>query len=180
MSSSSQQRRHRRTWLVVVLSACIAGTATWWFTRTPSGDPGARILGQILPAASALPGYGTSALPWTSSPSTTGPWLTKSEPHQTSCDGMAGTQGWSSVSVQGRFVFAGPRSTLFREVGARLSSLGWTVVPRVRSTDTEHMWTKRLAGGSRAHAMLTFTSGGDPPWTFVVTAPPISHAAHGC
>lgn len=161
--------------------AVAVGVGVGWSTRTTSGDPGGRILAQIVPAASALPGYGTSALPLRSSTlAPTEPYLIESEPHQTSCDGRPGTAGWSSVVVQARVFSAGTRAALVNEVGARLRALGWTRLPDVRSTDTEHMWKKTLTSGATAHAVLTSAGGRNGPWTFVVTAPPISHAASGC
>jgi len=180
VSRTSSRRRRSWYWLLGALFLTSMGMVVWWPTRTMSGDPGGRILAQIVPAASALPGYNTPALPWETSPSTSGAYLIKSEPHQTSCDGRAGTFGWSSVVVQGRFPFGGTRLNLFREMESRLAALGWTGVSNVRSTDTEHMWRKRLINGSEAHAILASTPPGSASWTFVVTAPPISHASSGC
>jgi hypothetical protein len=57
-------------------------------------------MGQIAPAASSIPGHGTSGLPRVTEPSMTHPCLILSEPRQDSCDGMAGTQGWTEVTVR--------------------------------------------------------------------------------
>ena len=129
MSNPLRPRRRGRTWGIATLFVSAVALVVWWVTRTGSGDPGGRIMAQILPAASALPGYGTPALPVRSSPpTTTGPYLIKSEPHQTSCDGRPGTFGWSSVDVQARFTYARTRATLFDDIGSRLKALGWTDV----------------------------------------------------
>ena len=35
-----------------------------WSSDSSGGDPGGQVMNQLTPAASSLPGYGTSALPW--------------------------------------------------------------------------------------------------------------------
>ena len=136
VSGTSGRRRHGGAGVLGAFFVAVVGMVVWWVTRTTWGDPGGRILAQIAPAASALPGYGTADLPWKASPSTTGSYLIESEPHKTSCDGRVGTLGWSSVVVQGRFSFAGTRMQLLREMTPRLAALGWSRVPHVHSTDT--------------------------------------------
>ncbi len=133
---------------------------------------------ELSPVATALPGYGTSSLPWTSQPSTSRPYLIKIEPHQDSCDGRAGTQGWSEVVVQGSFRWAGSNEALFARVDSGLSALGWNRT-RIPGT-TEAMWKKRLANGSVATTELTPSPLGNPTWEFVAIAPPAGRAATGC
>jgi hypothetical protein len=153
----------------------------WWlYSRsTASGDPGGRILSQLAPAASALPGYGTPALPWSSQPSVSQPFLIKSEPHRDSCDGMSGTGGWSEVVVQGAFRWSGTHEVLFDQVGSRLTALGWRRVTIPTASD-EAVWKRKLDSKSTATAMLNVSPTGDPNWEFDVTAPPAGNPATGC
>jgi hypothetical protein len=151
----------------------------WVFARSQgSGDPGGKILNQLVPAASALPGYGTSSLPWASQPSTSLPYLTKTEPHSDSCDGMAGTQGWSQVVVQGSFRWAGSHRGLIQLVSVKLSAIGWR---QTAVTDpNEAIWKKRLDNGSTATATLDLSPLGNPDWEFVALAPPAGKPVTGC
>jgi hypothetical protein len=36
----------------------------WLPWNAPSGDPGSRVVNQLIPGASAVPGCGTTSLPW--------------------------------------------------------------------------------------------------------------------
>jgi hypothetical protein len=133
-------------------------------------------MAQLVPAASALPGYGTSKLPWTSDPVVYSSYVTKMEPHQDSCDGIAGTQGWSEVVLQAGFAWTGASSALISQMDARMSALGWSQT--ATGTATEARWTKRLDNGSGGSASLDLT--GRPWWEFVAQAPPIGKPAGGC
>ena len=85
---------------MIVACALIAAVGWWLSDRvTASGDPGGSIMKQIAPAALAIPGYGTSALPVVTEPTPSHPYLIMSEPRQDSCDGMAGTQGLSLIHI---------------------------------------------------------------------------------
>jgi hypothetical protein len=174
------KRSHRRQLVAlgVVLIVILAG---WRLlsSASASGDPGGAILSQLTPAATALPGYGTRALPWSAQPSTSGPYLIKREPMKDSCDGMAGTEGWSEVVVQGAFTWPGSPVALFDRVGSGLSALGWRR-KTVRADGHQAMWTKTLESGSTATADLSSSPLGDPDWEFDVTAAPVGRAASGC
>jgi hypothetical protein len=177
---SAAPRKHHR-WLYAAVPVVIVAVAGWWlFARHTegSGDPGGKILNQLTPAASALPGYGTTSLPWSSQPSTSAPYLIKDEPRTDSCDGMAGTQGWSQVVVQGSFRWAGSHEALFAKVDSGLSTLGWhqTQIPGA----DEAMWKKPLENGTIASATLNLSPLGDPNWEFVALAAPAGRAASGC
>jgi hypothetical protein len=78
---------------------------------------------QLTPTVTALPGHGTAALPWVNEipQSLDASFAIKMEPHQDSCDGMAGTQGWSQVVVQSRFQWGQGLPTLvaYMEPGTR-------------------------------------------------------------
>jgi hypothetical protein len=153
----------------------------WWLFAghaDGSGDPGGKILNQLTPAASALPGYGTTNLSWSAQPSISGPYLIKSEPRMDSCDGMAGTQGWSQVVVQGSFRWDGSHEVLLAKVSSGLGAPGWhlTQIPG----DSQAMWKKRLENGTIASAMLNLSPLGDPNWEFDALAPPAGRAVSGC
>jgi hypothetical protein len=168
-----------RALIVGLVAAVLIAGGTWLFVRNKaSGDPGGKVLSQLVPAASALPGYGTPSLPWISAPSMSGPYLIKSEPRQDSCDGMAGTQGWSQVVVQAGFDWTGTPDGLFSSVGEHLYALGWNRVSIRDPTDSEAIWSKRLTNGSTAEANLS--PEGEHYWEFVALAPPVGKAASGC
>lgn len=77
--------------LIVVIVWVVASS------NVASGDPGGRVMDQLTPTVSSLPGYGTAAMPWVSQmpQSLAAPYAVKIEPFRVSCDGRAGTQGWS-------------------------------------------------------------------------------------
>ena len=99
-------------------------------SSAPTGDPGGTVMDQLVPTVSALPGYGTSALPWVSQiPQSLGAsYAIKIEPFQSSCDGRPGTQGWTKVVVQAGFRWKGSLGALVTFMHGRLAELGWAVV----------------------------------------------------
>ncbi len=169
---------------VVVLIAAIVAANIIFRSSTPTGDPGRKVMDQLVPTVSALPGYGTSALPWVSQipQSMVAPYAIKLEPHQDSCDGRPGTQGWSQVVVQSGFRWKGSFHALISFMHARLSDLGWTAVHESRPQDPPgQSWTKTLTNGSRAN--LNVTQEGGPTsstWQLDAIANPIGKAASGC
>ena len=166
-------------WLIGTVLIVLLVVGGWWLVaHHGSGDPGGKILNQLTPAATALPGYGTPSLPWASQPSSSQPYLIKSEPHRDSCDGMAGTEGWSQVVLQAAFDWAGSDGALMSKVGSGLDGLGWQRTP-IQGTN-EAIWKKTLDTGSTATATLTLSPLGPPNWEFVTTAPPAGKAASGC
>lgn len=179
-TNAARPHRVRRLVVAGTLALLLVAIGSWVFSRTQaSGDPGGKILNQLVPAASALPGYGTSSLPWvTRPPAASDSYLIKSEPGRDSCDGMAGTQGWSQVAVQGSFRWAGSDNSLIESVNSKLSAIGWHQTQI--ANQSEGFWKKRLTNGSIATAMLNLSPQGDPFWGFVVTAPPAGKAASGC
>jgi len=142
------------------------------FNRTQAtGDPCGKVLNQLVPAASALPGYGTPKLSWASDPRISQAYLIKCEPKQDSCDGRAGTQGWGQAVVQAGFPWSGTPAELTSQVGGHLASLGWNQVSGVS-------WSKKLTNGSTAS--VSIFPGQSPNWEFVAVAPPVGKAASGC
>ncbi len=134
-------------------------------------------MAQLVPTASALPGYGTARLPWTSNPSIGQPYVTKDESHRDSCDGIAGTEGWSPLDVQAAFSWTGSPTVLFASVGSRMAALGWR--NEDLATTDQARWTRTLTNGSTAQAALEL-SPLPPIWMFTATAPPAGKAASGC
>jgi hypothetical protein len=175
----SRTKRHR--WVYAAVPVVLLAVGGWWLFdghAEESGDPGGKILNQLTPAASALPGYGTTSLPWSAQPSTSVPYLTKTEPRMDSCDGMAGTQGWSQVVVQGSFRWEGSHEALFVKVASGLRALGWhrMQIP----SDYQAMWTKRLDNGTIASSALNLSPLGDPNWEFIALGQPAGRAVSGC
>ncbi len=165
--------------LVVIVTMFFASRGT-----APTGDPGSSVMDQLVPAVSALPGYGTSALPWVNRmpQSLVASYAIKLEPHHDSCDGRPGTQGWSQVVVQSRFNWSKGLAGLISFMQPRLSDLGWAVVHDSRPQDPPgKSWTKTLTNGSRAS--LNVTQEGGPTsstWQLDAIANPVGKAASGC
>ncbi|MHB1088190.1 MAG: hypothetical protein ACYC19_05435 [Acidimicrobiales bacterium] len=171
------------TWILGV-GVLVVVVGVWAFAvRSPvaTGDPGAAVMNQLTPTVSALPGYGTSAVPWVSQipQSLKSSFAIKLEPHQDSCDGRPGTQGWSQVVVESRFRWSRSIGALISFMRTRLTQLGWTAVPQSRPQDPPgQSWTKTLSNGSRAD--LNVTQEGSPTWQLVATAKPVGKPASGC
>lgn len=168
-----------RWWLAAALLPLLL---VGWLVIRPlfaaSGDPGGTVMAQLVPTASALPGYGTSKLPWTSVPGMYSGYFIKTEPQRDSCDGRPGTEGWDPVVLQAAFPWRGSPSTLVAQVDARMARLGWGLTGP--PTGTEAQWSKRLDNGSRASATLLLSPTGSPWWEFVAQGPPVGTAASGC
>lgn len=136
---------------------------------------------QLTPAATAIPGYGTPALHWVKqlSPSTFNSSITKAEPRQDSCDGMAGTQGWTQVVVQSRFQWGRGLSALIGYMDPRLAKLGWSLEPQtLPSSPPNQNWTKTLNTGTRANLSVTEEGGTTSSvWQLVGLGDPVGKAA---
>ena len=179
---SKYSRRERvRTTIVVITILFVLGGVTWlvsWLHSQSSGDPGGRVMNQLTPAVTSLPGYGTAALPWVSQQPTSlvAPYIIEMEPYQDSCDGRAGTQGWSQVVVQSKFRWERDLSSLVAHMEPRLATLGW----RLRSAPAlgSASWTKTLNNGTPATLSL---SGEEPGyWQLDAEGEPIGRGASGC
>lgn len=161
----------------------LAVLAVWALASRGSagGDPGSAVMDQLTPAVSSLPGYGTDALPWVNQipESMLTPYAIKIEPFQDSCDGMAGTRGWSQVVVQAGFKWTRGLKALVAKIDPRLTELGWTIVsPLRKSYPPNQDWTKTLDNGSRA--VLSVTKSAGAFWQLDAVAKPIGKAASGC
>ena len=164
----------------------LVGVALWSLASRSAvgGDPGNRVMDQLTPTVSSLPGYGTNALPWVNQipQSLVAPYAIKIEPFQNSCDGIAGTQGWSQVVVQAGFVWTKGLSALVSQMDPRLAVLGWTAVtPLQTSIPPSRDWTKTLNDGSKAHVSVSQGDGAySSHWQLDAMAKPIGKAVTGC
>jgi hypothetical protein len=182
--SSLGVRRRRLTAIGALILVLVIASSWWAVGRSSFGDPGGQVLNQLVPAAAALPGYGTSRLPWGSAVGISAgglndSYVMKMEPHTDSCDGIAGTQGWSSVVLQAGFYWKGPATSLFRFVNRGLSAIGWHRVPLKRGGRPQVRWWLRLNNGKEAIASLDRVAP-KYPWEFLAIAPPIGKPARGC
>lgn len=161
----------RRTAMIaigaVVFASAIAAGIGWGLTSSASGDPGGKVLAQLVPVVSALPS-GTSTT-----------YLWKMEPTQESCDGIAGTQGWSQVVVQAAFRWRKSPQALFAAINGRLIRIGWGHGASQNSSPPGYQWTKRISNGTKADLTVDkeFSSS---LWQLDAVAPPVGRAASGC
>jgi hypothetical protein len=182
-ASADRAKRHRWLWAAVPIATVAVGG--WWLfcghQNPGSGDPGGKIMEQLTPAATAIPGYGTAAVPWVRqlSPDTYNSSIIKIEPHQDSCDGMTGTQGWSQVVVQSRFQWGQDLPALLAYMEPRLAKLGWSAAPEaLPSSPPNQNWTKTLTTGTRADLIVTQEGGTTSSvWQLVAQGDPIGKAA---
>jgi hypothetical protein len=136
-----------------------------------TGDPGGKIVKQLAPAVTALPGYGSGAVPWVSEiPQDLGAsYAIKTESQPDSCDGMAGTQGWGPVSVQAVVQWSEGLPALLDYMNPRLTTLGWS--------GGSGRWTRTLSNGMGA--ILLVTNEGGNHWQLDAIANPVGKAS-GC
>jgi hypothetical protein len=177
-------RHPARTAVLVVAVFLIVGACiTWlvWPGNPSGGDPGGRVMNQLTPTVSSIPGYGTAALPWVHQipPSLDASYIMKMEPKPDSCDGRPGTQGWSQVVVQSGFRWDGGLASLVAYMEPRLADIGWTLRPQpLPSNPPGQSWTKTLANGTRAY--LGVGQEGSNHWELVAEGEPVGRAASGC
>ena len=183
-------RRHSghpfRTAMLVIAVILIAGACITWFvwpSEPAGGDPGGRVMKQLTPTDASFPGYGTASLPWVRRlpPSLDTSFIIKTEPFLDSCDGRAGTQGWSQVVVQSRFQWHQGLSALVAYMEPRLSELGWSRQVQVPQVPPGYNWTKSLNNGTRAFLNVTQEGGsGSTVWQADVIGQPVGKPASGC
>jgi hypothetical protein len=182
--STAARTKHNR-WLFVAAPAVLLALGGWFlFTGGPgSGDPGGRIMQQLTPTASALPGYGTVALPWVQElpPSLDASYIIKIEPRPDSCDGRPGTQGWSPVAVQSRFQWGQGLPALIAYMEPRLAKLGWSIQAEPQlSVPPNQNWAKTLRNGTRANLSVTQEGGSTSAvWQLVAQGASIGEST-GC
>jgi len=175
-----------RTWLVAlaaVIAVIVVIVASWeWID--PSGDPGGTVMAQLTPTLAAVPGYGTPAVPVVQEipQSLDASYVILTEPHQDSCDGRPGTEGWSQVVVQARFRWSQGVAPLVAYMGPRRARSGWTVFPQPpTATPPTATWKKVLSDGGRGFLGVSQEGGaGSTLWQFDATGDPVGTAASGC
>ncbi len=143
--SSLGVRRRRLVAIGALIVLLVIASTLWAVGRSSSGDPGGQVLNQLVPAATALLGYGTPRLPWVSAKGMSevgayGSYVIKMEPHTDSCDGIAGTQGWSDAVLQTEFHWRGTPSSLFLYLDRRLKAIGWHRFQIKRGGNPQAMW----------------------------------------
>jgi hypothetical protein len=137
-----------------------------WILFAPSGDPGGRILGQLKPAAQALPGDAHVIYRY------------DIEPKWDSCDGRPETYGWGDVIVQIHFESRTPATSIVQHANEDLSRLGWS---SDYNNGGQVGWIKKLTNGSVARAQVSLNQGGgSQQWDLYVGAPPIGKRVSGC
>lgn len=151
----------------VVLAAAIAVGIGWGLMSSASGDPGGKVLAQLVPVVSALPS-GTSTT-----------YLWRMEPTQESCDGIAGTQGWSQVVVQTAFKWRESPQALFAAMNGRLIRIGWGHGASQDSSPPGYQWTKILSNGTKADLTVD-EEPSSSLWQLDAVASPVGKAASGC
>jgi hypothetical protein len=186
-SAPTQIRHPRRpvqTTVLAVAAVLIIGACVTWFAwpGSPSnGDPGGRVMNQLTPAVTSVPGYGTAALPWVRQipPSLDASYIVRTEPQRDSCDGISGTQGWSQVVVQARFQWGRSVSALIAYMNPRLFHLGWTPMPEALPSNPSSVnWTRMLDNGTRANLIVTQEGGPTSAlWQFDALGQPIGKSA---
>jgi hypothetical protein len=164
--------------VIMIAGACI----TWfvWPSEPAGGDPGGRIMKQLTPAVTSFLGYGTASLPWVSQipPSLDASYIIKTKPFLDSCDGLAGTQGWSQVVVQSRFQWRQGLAALVADMEPRLSELGWSPQVQAPQAPPGYNWTKNLNSGTRAVLDVTQEGGsGSTVWQADVIGQPVGKPA---
>ncbi len=171
----------------VLSSVAVLVVIVFWVSissNAASGDPGGRLMDQLTPTVSSLPGYGRGAVPWVSQKpqSLAASYAIKIEPYLDSCDGRARTQGWSQVVVQAGFTWAKSFAALISYVDPRLTELGWSLVVHPPPSDPPSRdWTKTLSNGGRADLNIEEFQGDlSTHWQLYATTRPVDKAVSGC
>jgi hypothetical protein len=175
--------KRRGVWIPGLAALILVVIVVWGFAMwhsSATGDPGGKVMNQLTPTVSALPGYGTGAIPWAAQiPQSNAPYAIKDEPFQDACDGMAGTQGWSQVVVQAGFRWDKSERALVSYMEPRLAKLGWAAMVQTSpSNPPGQIWFKTLSNGARAS--LSINKEGSSSWELVAVGKPIGKAASGC
>ena len=175
-----------RRWLVGLAAATLVVVCVWasWDRIDPSGDPGGTVMAQLTPTLTAVPGYGTPAVPVVDQipQAPDASYVILTEPRQDSCDGRPGTEGWSQVVVQSRFRWSTGLAPLVAYMGPRLARRGWKVFPQPSwATPPTATWKKALSDGGRGFLSVNQEAGaGATTWQFDATGDPVGTAASGC
>ena len=93
---------------------------------------------------------------------------------------MAGTQGWTDVTMQAAFTYNQSPGSLSEQMGRRLAVLGWETSPIPHTPQDQMVWTKKLSSGAKATISVQEVIGSSSACEFVAQAPPAGKAASGC
>ena len=106
------------------------------------------------------------------------------EAHWDSCDGRAGTFGWSEISVILTFGTTLDPSALISYVTGRLEAGGWTMAGQeaLSPLGPNQKFSRTLANGTEAVADIgpQMRDGRTVMWSLRATAPPDGPTASGC
>lgn len=148
--------------------------AAWAMAAITHGtpDPGGRSFARLQTTLTALPRDAQVIL------------QQANEPQWTSCDGRAGTSGWTDVTISTQFRTHESPAELVAAAGRRLAAAGWSGRrPLDSPLGSGAMWSHLVADGARATVSLTpATMGGGtaPFWDLTAVAPPRGRPASGC
>lgn len=155
-------------------SLAVGLVAGWAMNAVTHGtpDPGGRSFARLQTVLTALPRDAQVIL------------QQASEPQWTSCDGRAGTSGWTPVTISTQFRTHESPAELLATAGRRLAAAGWSGVrPLDSPLGPGARWTHPVGRGARATVSLTpATMGGAtaPFWDLTAVAPPRGRQASGC
>jgi hypothetical protein len=175
-------RLSKSVWALVAVACSMAGAmavSSCGSTMShPGGDPGARLMADLAPTASVVPGF-EQKVPWISPPCDSCRWpdtyALKIEPHWDSCYGIASTAGWDPAIIQIGLKGTVPSRDLVAAIGSRLSAKGWYVGASPSwSEDQGAFMTWDFPRGQAASKTLALDSPIDGlGWMVVIEAKPM-------
>jgi hypothetical protein len=153
--------------VIVLVLICSAGYFVAYRHRGASGDPDGQILAKLELVSRALPR--TSNV--TSEQD--------EEPQKDSCDGLAGTQGWTDAVVQIDFKWSKTTKQLFSYANRNFHSLGWRdMSPSHQPNEPSMGWVKGTSAADEVRAQINEQTNGS--WTLLAQAPPDGRRPGGC
>jgi hypothetical protein len=101
-----------------------------------------------------------------------------------SCDGLAGTFGWSDISVQLTFDASPDTLLMMSYVTSGMETIGWTIDNATGPSlmEVNQRFSRTLTNGAEAFALLLpwDVKGHTPGWQLTAVAPPEGPRATGC
>jgi hypothetical protein len=169
--------RAPRHWLIlaaalVCIAAAVGVIAVTRLTGHGDPDPGGRILDGLRSSEVAVPNDATAVS------------RQENEAHWDSCDGRAGTFGWSPISVIVTFRSATEPGVLITQADDRMVAAGWVRGSSLNSPiGPGRTWTRTVADGTNATSQLvtgTTDNGQSITWELSAYAPARGPHASGC
>lgn len=171
----ARRRRRSRSSTTISIAAVLVGAllTSCNSARAGSGgqpDPGSATLHALEAVRSALP------------PDARVLRKQDAEPEWSSCDGRAGTAGWTDVLVTTSFRTSLTAAALVRQATEKLLVRGWTLSEPIGSgPDPSGTWTRKLSNGSTATAILGIDNDYlGRHWSLSADAPPQGPQVSGC